>query len=1248
MDQNTKNDNNKSHFKINNSNQKPVKPKLNFPPPSNLNLKPRRSQNISNYKINKIENKVKSIINQKEIDSHKFPQDTKETPKDSSLIENGDKKIQKQAKKKMSLRSYKRASTLLEKNNNLLKSQQIPKISINSNKQNKIIDINNTERNEILIDTKKENENGFDPRRSMTPKKNSKDIKIVAFDSIEKEKILEPKIIESIEKQISKCDLEELQSIYESFFIASIPKGEYSFAEDINNSGEAYCSNKLGQCGHDFCLKLPPYKGSLIFQYPPKEKDIQNFQISELFISLCFPYGIKVCYGNFKENRPELYYPKKTSDFCFVTTNGNNERNYVYVYNFYIKLDLEKFKTEYKCDPIKTYLNLLIKNQDKNLQTNFEECQYMINSSCVFIPHIACLVSKYPYIKEMKKCIYSILKLRKSEEDLSKFLKNIIYEIPDINNFKTFDLQLNYFTPYSIYPIVLKSKYFNRGINLDLNDISILFDYFQIQLLLKIFKLMLTSQKLLFVVKDSSEYQNLCIITLSLLNILYPFKWKYTYITILSINMLQFLQSFLPFIMGIDSNMIEYAKNNYIEKQNNITIIYLRKNRKSFIETENPDENANIEIPSELREMLINDLQKIKKIYEKDILKLSKLGNSTPFIQKEKGISKIKLGEKIREVFLKFFVEIFGDYQEYTSSIDETAYFNIESFLNNVPKIYHNFYLSIFNSEMFHDFLQRNVVVNSPLYRPDRYYNKYCIREKKGYNILKTNDFKKFHFKKKKTFLNDDFNISSKQSYNIKQSPKKEINRTLIHKTTVNPSVFKSTNLIPQFQSKLNNTPVSDSSSNINNNNIQEEPENIRAVKTQLFTNANNDISNENSINLLIEENQDSNSLDSSFNEDSLKNLVSNRISNKYIIPPCFLKIDEKELSELTMKKIEKMIYKYYGESNLMKQNEFDREFIFDSLPIINYQNLSIAKKEDLEKINRYILPSEINKESALVKRYRRNTLTKSMRKEEKFDPKIIQLEDCMKEILSSSGENAINLLFPNGIKEVNINNLNDIVTNGQIKEGERVEKENGGSLDKPLRKISQNIGNKDHLSMTDFQKNEIRRHFAFILFQNKDNAYQSNILSTNRFNILSKLIFNVFLYTGNKTVDDFQVCRALIKSMYLYYKKNTKGKKIFLYHYFNKVKTFDIWKDKAFWNYYYEREIENHNEKNDNSKFDVLISISSIMNDLHFAANTQVDIIIDSIAKKEIKDKDLVEVLFKTIIKQYNNRVVVAASMDN
>ena len=50
---------------------------------------------------------------------------------------------------------------------------------------------------------------------------------------------------------------------------------------------------------------------------------------------------------------------------------------------------------------------------------------------------------------------------------------------------------------------------------------------------------------------------------------------------------------------------------------------------------------------------------------------------------------------------------------------------------------------------------------------------------------------------------------------------------------------------------------------------------------------------------------------------------------------------------------------------------------------------------------------------------------------------------------------------------------------------------------------------------------------------------------------------------------------------------------------------------------------------------------MASIMNDLHFSANTQVDIIIDLIAKKEISDKDLQNTLFKTIVKQFNNREI-------
>ena len=1223
----------KALFRTNQSKKRPIQSQTN--------------KSITSIMKTRKEKQIAIINNSKS--EKKIPQDTKEEPKDTEQIENGDNKIQKESKVK-ARRGYKRSETISEKKGYVFNTQKFyqlcDKFTLNE------LSTNNTER----IDRKnnnntKENENGVDSKRSLTPKKKSKDSKLVPFDSIEKESILEPRIMDSEEKQISLSDMEELQSICESFFIASIPKDEYSFAEDINNSGEAYFFKNLGQCGHNSCLKLSAYKGGLIFQYPKKEKNEQNFQISELVISLCFPYGIKVCFGNCKEEKPESFLPKKPNDFYFVTTNGYNDRNYVYVYNFYLKVEIGKFKEEYKCDPIKTYLNLLIKNNDKNFQASWEECQNMINNSYVYIPHTACLVSKYPYFKEMKKCIYSILKIGNNEDDLCKFLKNIIYEIPDINKYRLYDLQLNYFIPYSSYPILLKSKYYNRGLDIDIRQLPILFEYFQIPLLLKIFKLMLASQKLLFVVKDSSEYQNLSLITLSLLNLLYPFNWKYTYVTLLSINMLKFLQSFLPFIMGIDLNMMEYAKNNYIEKQNNITIIYLKKNRKSFIETENPDENANIEIPSELKEMLTNDLQTIKKIIltelnkEENILfKLSKFGNSSTLIQEDKNNksnNEIKLGKKIREVFLKFFVEIFGDYQEYTSSIDETAYFNTESFLNNVPQEYHNFYLSIFNSEMFHDFLQRNVVINSPLYKPDKYYNKYCIREKRVYNILKRNNLKKNTMKKKKTFLNDDFNINSKQNSNIKQSPNHQVYKAFFHKNTINPNLAFSSKVISQYTFNTNQ-PLSFDNSNNNNNDLVS---NCKSDKKKLFHQDDNSDSIDDEF-VLLEE-KEPKSLDSSFNEDSLKTLVSNRISNKYIIPPFFLKFEGKLKENLTLKKIGKNIYDFYGAENLIKKDEFETKYIFDKLPMIQYDNLSLAKKESLDLIDRYILPDNITIESNNIQRHRSNTLIKLITKDNKLDPKIIQLEDYMKEILSSSGKNAYKILYPNGIKDSN--SFNGEEKKEEIKDEEEKEKENGGSKDKSIGKINNmNIGNKDLLSITDFQKKEIRRHFAFILFQKKDNAYQSNIISPDSFNILSKLIFNVFLYCANKSIDDFQVCRALTKSLYLYYKKNNKGKKVYLYHFFNKTKPFDIWNDKSFWNYYYEREMENQNEKNETNKFDVLIEIASVMNDLHFSANTQIDIIVDFIAKKEIKDNNLKDVLLKTIVKQYNNRVVVSASMDN
>ena len=234
------------------------------------------------------------------------------------------------------------------------------------------------------------------------------------------------------------------------------------------------------------------------------------------------------------------------------------------------------------------------------------------------------------------------------------------------------------------------------------------------------------------------------------------------------------------------------------------------------------------------------------------------------------------------------------------------------------------------------------------------------------------------------------------------------------------------------------------------------------------------------------------------------------------------------------------------------------------------------------------------------------------MNKDNRLDPKIIELEDFMKEILSSSGKNASNILYPKSIKD-NKESITPEINEEKI--SPEPLKENGGS-----KESSQNTNQNRLIAKNlDFHNIVIRRHFAGIMFQSKINAYQSNIISSNTYNILSKMIFNAFLYSGNKSIQDFQVCRALTKSLFMYYKKSSKGKKIYLFQSFNKDKPFDIWNDKSFWLFFYEREIDNQSEINDSTKFNVLIEIASIMNDLHFSANTQVDIIIDLIAKKEL-----------------------------
>jgi hypothetical protein len=54
-------------------------------------------------------------------------------------------------------------------------------------------------------------------------------------------------------------------------------------------------------------------------------------------------------------------------------------------------------------------------------------------------------------------------------------------------------------------------------------------------------------------------------------------RWIHTYIPVLSEEMIKYLQSFMPFIMGIEMNLLNTAKQ-YLNEEETIYLVYIKKN----------------------------------------------------------------------------------------------------------------------------------------------------------------------------------------------------------------------------------------------------------------------------------------------------------------------------------------------------------------------------------------------------------------------------------------------------------------------------------------------------------------------------------------------------------------------------------------------------------------------------------------------------------------------------------------------
>ena len=525
-------------------------------------------------------------------------------------------------------------------------------------------------------------------------------------------------------KNLQKKGLKESkrETFCEGFFIASFPFKNGSVIEKSQQFPAV--------CGHEECSKLPSMKPEIISRYPLK--DTKNLEMNNLAATICFPTGIKVCYSEDK--------PANIKDYVTPITNQKGERYYMMTHHFYRKITRDEYDKKYEMHPLKyhlmkfgdAYLSLSEDELDdtkiNEIQKSLEFCQELGFRDYLYIPYCLCIISKYPYVNELKKCLKSIYRILSKEKlitylnpeegyyEINHLIMHLIHSIPipDPNS------MVKFFLPY-----------YNKRLEITcpkIEDISVmnsnactLLQLFSVEHIITIYKLILNEKKILFVDK---YYDRLSKVTDGFISILYPLQWVHTYIPIMSDQMLKYLETFLPFLNGIHDSLMPLVKDILYENDldsEEIFLIYINGDKIKLGSSLNGKKvkvdkyiQENIPpFPSDLEKKLKNKLKKMKNEFSGGLKKEITMDSETAEL-------------KMRDAFIDFFLEMFHDYEKYLYLLDDQdVVFNKSLFLNNVPNNEKKFYNEIIDSQLFQQFTQ-NIIKEDFNY----FYNKKDLREK--------------------------------------------------------------------------------------------------------------------------------------------------------------------------------------------------------------------------------------------------------------------------------------------------------------------------------------------------------------------------------------------------------------------------------------------------------------------------------------------------------------------------------------
>ena len=324
------------------------------------------------------------------------------------------------------------------------------------------------------------------------------------------------------------------------FFIVSF---NFNKPKIIENSDKL-----MSDCNHTFCSSLPAISPEIYARYP--EKDTDDFEISELGASICYPNGIKLC---FEKNEMHI---NGLKNFTSVLTNQVGKRYFISTYHLYFKYSYDEFMNKYE------YGNLI----DRDLLQD-------INIKYIYIPFCICLLSQYPFFNQIEKCLeslrFAIANNKSNPNEIYDLLVYLIKSIPTPSP----GTSLHFPLPYCSDLITINQPKY-KDIFLFGDNPTIILEYFSVKEIIIIMRLLLFEQKILII---GNNYEVLSHIIYNFSILLYPMQWVHTFIPIMTEKTIRYLDSFLPFFNGMHVSLFELASSTLENTKENIFIYDLNK-----------------------------------------------------------------------------------------------------------------------------------------------------------------------------------------------------------------------------------------------------------------------------------------------------------------------------------------------------------------------------------------------------------------------------------------------------------------------------------------------------------------------------------------------------------------------------------------------------------------------------------------------------------------------------------------------